>query len=97
MGLKLYGNFMLNLSKEKRFTVRKAIVHEALEDGIKPVARRWNMSKNTVRSVGKAVSEGRQRRTYGSSEWPQNHPSQNAFRDREPDRCPQERGLLLWR
>jgi transposase len=50
MGLKVYSNFMLNLSKDKRFTVRKAIVHEALEKGIKPVAKRLNMSKNTVRS-----------------------------------------------
>ena len=50
MGLKMYSNFMSNLSKEKRFTVRKAIVHEALEDGIKPTARRWDMSKNTVRT-----------------------------------------------
>jgi hypothetical protein len=39
MGLKVYSNFMLNLSKDKRFTVRKAIVHEALEKGIKPVAK----------------------------------------------------------
>ena len=50
MGLKIYSNFMSNVSKDRRFTTRKAIVHEALEDGIKPTARRWNMSKNTVRS-----------------------------------------------
>jgi len=49
MGLKVYLNFMSNVSKEKRFTVRKSIVLEALENGIKPTARRLNMSKNTVR------------------------------------------------
>lgn len=51
MGLKVYSNFMGNVSKDKRFTIRKAIVLEALEKGIKPTARRFNMSKNTVRTL----------------------------------------------
>ena len=51
MGLKVYSNFMLNVSKEKRFTIRKAIALEALEKRIKPTARRFNMSKNTVRTL----------------------------------------------
>lgn len=53
MGLKVYTNFMLNVSKDKRFSVRKAIVCEALEMGIKPTAQRFNMSKNTVRTLVK--------------------------------------------
>jgi transposase len=36
-------------SKEKYFTLRKAVVLEALEKGIKPTAKRFNMSKNTIR------------------------------------------------
>lgn len=31
------------------FSMRKAIVFEAIEKGIKPTARRFNMSKNTLR------------------------------------------------
>jgi transposase InsO family protein len=51
MGLKIYSNFMTSTSKDKRFTTRKAVVQEALEKGIKPTARRFNMSKNTIRSL----------------------------------------------
>lgn len=49
MGLQFYSTFMKTGRKEKHFTVRKAIVQEALEKGIKPTARRFGMSKNTVR------------------------------------------------
>ena len=49
MGLKFYSSFMRSTSKEKLFTLRKAVVQEALEEGIKPTARRYSMSKNTVR------------------------------------------------
>ena len=48
---------MLNLSKDKRFTIRKSIVHEALKDGIKPVANPWNTSKNTVKKWVKRFQE----------------------------------------
>lgn len=59
MGLKVYTNFMLTVSKEKRFTIRKHIVLEALEKGIKPTAKRFNMSKNTIRQwVRRFQSEG---------------------------------------
>ena len=57
MGLKVYCNLMANVSKEKRFTLRKSIVHEALEQGIKPTARGLNMSKNTVKSWIKRFQE----------------------------------------
>jgi transposase len=50
MGLKIYSTIVSCVSKEKQFTIRKSIVHEALERGIKPVARRFNMSRNTVRT-----------------------------------------------
>ena len=36
-------------SKEKCFTLRKSVVISALKHGIKPTARKYNMSKNTVR------------------------------------------------
>jgi transposase len=49
MGLKVYSNFMASVSKDKYFTIRKAVVLEALEKGIKPTAFRLNMSKNTIR------------------------------------------------
>lgn len=49
MGFKIYSNFMRNCSKDKRFTIRKKIVQEALENGIKPTASRFNMSKNTIK------------------------------------------------
>lgn len=49
MGLKIYSNFMASVSKDKYFTIRKSIVLEALEKGIKPTAFRLNMSKNTIR------------------------------------------------
>ena len=49
MGLKFYSSFMKHTSKAKFFTIRKAVVQEALEKGIKPTARRYQMSKNTVR------------------------------------------------
>ena len=49
MGLKIYSNFMASVSKDKYFTIRKSIVLEALEKGIKPTAFRFNMSKNTIR------------------------------------------------
>ena len=49
MGLKIYSSFMRYAGKEKYFTLRKSVVLEALEKGIKPTARRLNMSKNTVR------------------------------------------------
>ena len=50
MGLRFYSSFMKSTSKEKHFTIRKALVQEALENGIKPPARRFGMSKNTVRT-----------------------------------------------
>ncbi|MDR2539835.1 MAG: helix-turn-helix domain containing protein [Chlamydiales bacterium] len=40
---------MTSVSKDKHFTTRKAIILEALERGIKPIAFRLNMSKNTIR------------------------------------------------
>jgi transposase len=40
---------MKNTGKEKHFTMRKTVVQEALAKGIKPTARRFGMSKNTVR------------------------------------------------
>lgn len=49
MGLQFYSTYMKNVSKEKHFTLRKAIVQEALEKGIKPTAKRYGMSKNTVK------------------------------------------------
>jgi hypothetical protein len=33
MGLKLYSNFILNVSRDRRFTTRKAIVDEDLQKG----------------------------------------------------------------
>ena len=59
MGLKIYSNIVANLSKHKQFSVRKSIVLEALEEGIKPTALRFNMSRNTVRTwVKRFRSEG---------------------------------------
>lgn len=59
MGLKIYSNIVMNLSKDKQFSSRKSIVLEALKKGIKPTARRFNMSKNTVRIwVRRFQSEG---------------------------------------
>ncbi len=59
MGLKIYSNFMASVSKDKCFTIRKAVVLETLEKGIKPTAFRLNMSKNTIRSwLGRFQSEG---------------------------------------
>ena len=59
MGLKVYCNLMANVSKAKRFSIRKSIVFEALEHGIKPTARRLNMSVNTVRKwVRRYKAEG---------------------------------------
>ena len=49
MGLRFYSTFMKTARKEKHFTIRKAVVQEAQEKGIKPAARRFGMSKNTVR------------------------------------------------
>lgn len=49
MGLQFYSTFMKTARKEKHFTIRKALVQEALAKGIKPTARRFGMSKNTVR------------------------------------------------
>jgi transposase len=49
MGLQFYSSFMQCARKEKHFTLRKAVVQEALAKGIKPTARRFGMSKNTIR------------------------------------------------
>ncbi len=49
MGLQVYTNWMKTAGKDKFFTVRKLVVQEALERGIKPTARRFGMSRNTVR------------------------------------------------
>lgn len=49
MGLRVYSSFMQCARKDKRFAIRKAVVQEALEKGIKPAARRFGMSKNSVR------------------------------------------------
>ena len=51
MGLKIYSSFMASTSKDKRFTIRKVVVQEALDKGIKPTARRFNMSKNTIKTL----------------------------------------------
>ena len=49
MELIKYGNLMKLVSKEKYFAVRKSIVLEAQQRGIKPTARKFHMSKNTVK------------------------------------------------
>ena len=49
MGLRFYSNFMQCARKEKHFTMRKAVVQEALANGIKPTARYFGMSKNTIK------------------------------------------------
>jgi transposase len=59
MWLQFYSTFMKTARKEKHFTIRKAVVQEALEKGIKPTARRFGMSKNTVRLwIRRFKSEG---------------------------------------
>ena len=49
MELVKYGNLMKIAGKEKYFSIRKNIAIEALKNGIKPTARKYFMSKNTVR------------------------------------------------
>jgi len=49
MELTKYGNLMKIIGKEKYFSIRKSIALEAQKHGIKPTARRFCMSKNTVR------------------------------------------------
>jgi len=49
MELNNYGNLMALVGKEKSFSLRKAIVFEALKNGIKPTAKKFHMSKNTIR------------------------------------------------
>jgi transposase len=49
MELIRYGNLMKLVGKAKYFTIRKSIVQEALKNGIKPTARKFGMSKNTVK------------------------------------------------
>lgn len=59
MTLNKYGNLMKLVGKEKYFSVRKAIAMEALKNGIKPTARKFYMSKNTVRLwIRRFLSEG---------------------------------------
>ena len=50
MELMKYGNMMYLVGKEKYFTVRKSIAQEAMKHGIKPTARKFRMSKNTVKT-----------------------------------------------
>jgi hypothetical protein len=46
-------------SLKPSFSIRKAIVHEALQKGIKPPARRWHRSKHTVKgSMKRFEAEG---------------------------------------
>ena len=45
----IYSSLMKYSSKDKHFTIRKQIVQEALEKGVKPTARKFDMSKNTVK------------------------------------------------
>ena len=47
--LNKYNNLMKLAGKEKYFSIRKAIVLEALKNGIKPTAKKHYMSKNTVK------------------------------------------------
>jgi transposase InsO family protein len=49
MELTRYGNLMKLIGKEKYFSIRKSIALEAQKRGIKPTARKFLMSKNTVR------------------------------------------------
>lgn len=49
MELTKYGNLMKLAGKEKYFSIRKSIAFEAQKNGIKPTARKFRMSKNTVR------------------------------------------------
>jgi len=49
MQLNKYSNLMKIAGKEKYFSIRKSIVLEALKNGIKPTAEKYNMSKNSIR------------------------------------------------
>ena len=49
MELTHYGSLMKLAGKGKYFTLRKSIVQEASRYGIKPTARKFGMSKNTVK------------------------------------------------
>ena len=49
MELSKYGNLMKLAGKQKYFSIRKSIALYALKHGIKPTARKYFMSKNTVK------------------------------------------------
>ena len=49
MELSHYGNLMRLAGKGKYFSLRKLIVHEAVKNGVKPTAKKFRMSKNTVK------------------------------------------------
>lgn len=49
MELVKYGNLMKLVGKAKYFTIRKSVVQEALKHGIKPTAKKYAMSKNTIK------------------------------------------------
>lgn len=50
MGLSPYCIMMKNASKAHTYNVRKSVVLEAQKQGVKPTARRWGISKNTVKT-----------------------------------------------
>lgn len=59
MELNRYGNLMKLVGKEKYFSLRKSIVQEAAKKGIKPTAKKFKMSKNTVKLwVNRFKAEG---------------------------------------
>lgn len=49
MELIKYGNLMKLVGKEKYFSIRKSVAYEAMKNGIKPTAKKFSMSKNTVK------------------------------------------------
>lgn len=58
MGLKPYCTMMKQASKEHIFKVRKHVVLDAQNKGIKPASRKWNISRNTIRTWVRRFEEG---------------------------------------
>lgn len=70
MELSRYGNLMKLVDKGKYFSLRKSIVHEAAKNGIKPTAKKFKMSKNTVKLWVKRFTW-----TFRASQWTESYSS----------------------
>ena len=80
MEFKPYCTMMKQASKEHIFKVRKHVVLDAQNKGIKPASRKWNISRNTIRTWLRRFEEAGNKGLQDQRQGPKNIPHKTSLK-----------------